>query len=100
MIYSHARISTAGQCVGMQATALTAARAEKLFRKVASGPHTDRAQLRRSIDALGPGDELRVTRLDRLARSTRDLPNTLAAITGKQAARAKARRRNACRDRA
>jgi DNA invertase Pin-like site-specific DNA recombinase len=26
-----------------------------------------------------------VTRLDRLARSTRDLPNTLAAITGKQA---------------
>jgi hypothetical protein len=33
-------------------------------------------------DQLGKGDVLTVTRLDRLARSTRDLLNTLAAITG------------------
>ena len=52
---------------------------------MASGAKTDRTQLRRSIDALGPGYVLMVTRLDRLARSTRDLLNTLAAITGKQA---------------
>ena len=56
-----------------------------MFREVASGAKTDRAQLHRSIDALGPGDVLMVTRLDRLARSTRDLLNMLAAITGKQA---------------
>jgi DNA invertase Pin-like site-specific DNA recombinase len=31
-----------------------------------------------------PGDVLTVTRLDRLARSTRDLLNTLAAITAKE----------------
>ena len=37
------------------------------------------------LDQLGTGDVLMVTRLDRLARSTRDLLNTLAAITGKQA---------------
>jgi DNA invertase Pin-like site-specific DNA recombinase len=43
------------------------------------------AQLRRVLDALGPNDVLMVTRLYRLARSTRDLLNTLAAITGKQA---------------
>jgi DNA invertase Pin-like site-specific DNA recombinase len=56
-----------------------------VFREVASGAKTDRTQLRRSIDALGPSDVLMVTRLDRLARSTCDLLNTLAAITGKQA---------------
>jgi DNA invertase Pin-like site-specific DNA recombinase len=40
---------------------------------------------RRAIDAIDKGDVLTVTRLDRLARSTRDLLNTLAAITGKGA---------------
>ena len=50
-----------------------------------SGAKTDRAQLRRVIEALQPGDVVTVTRLDRLARSTRDLFNTLAAITCKKA---------------
>jgi len=85
MIYGYARVSTDGQSVEAQVIALTAAEAEKVFREVASGAKTDRAQLRRSIDALGPGDVLMVTRLDRLARSTRDLLNTLAAITGNKA---------------
>ena len=85
MIYGYARVSTDGQSVEAQVTALTTAGAEKVFREVASGAKTDRAQLRQAIDALGPGDVLMVTRLDRLARSTRDLLNTLAAITGKQA---------------
>ena len=85
MIYGYARVSTDGQSVDAQVTALTDAGAEKVFREVASGAKTDRAQLRRALDALGPGDVLMVTRLDRLARSTRDLLNTLAAITGKQA---------------
>jgi DNA invertase Pin-like site-specific DNA recombinase len=50
-----------------------------------SGAKTDRAQFRRVIEVLEPGDVLMVTRLDRLARSTRDLLNTLAAITAKKA---------------
>jgi DNA invertase Pin-like site-specific DNA recombinase len=37
------------------------------------------------IEALEAGDVLMVTRLYRLARSTRDLLNTLAQITGKKA---------------
>jgi DNA invertase Pin-like site-specific DNA recombinase len=41
------------------------------------------AQLRRLLDQLDADDVLLVTRLDRLARSTRDLLNTLATITGK-----------------
>ena len=85
MIYGYARVSTDGQSVEAQVTALTAVGAEKVFREVASGAKTDRTQLRRALDALGPGDVLMVTRLDRLARSTRDLLNTLATITCKQA---------------
>ena len=64
---------------------LTKAGCKKVFREVASGAKTDRAQLRRLLGQLEAGDVLTVTRLDRLARSTRDLLNTLAAITGKKA---------------
>jgi DNA invertase Pin-like site-specific DNA recombinase len=63
----------------------TKAGCKKVFREVASGAKTDRAQLRRLLDVLDAGDVLTVTRLDRLARSTRDLLNTLAAITAKKA---------------
>jgi DNA invertase Pin-like site-specific DNA recombinase len=41
-----------------------------MFRELASGTKTDRAQLRRLLDQLEAGDVLTVTRLDRLARST------------------------------
>ena len=65
--------------------ALTAAGAVKVYREVASGAKTDCTQLRRVVQALTAGDVLLVTRLDRLARSTRDLLNTLAAITDRGA---------------
>jgi len=85
MIYGYARVSTDGQSVNAQVAALRKHGAGRVFREVASGAKTDRAQLRRVIDQLDAGDVLMVTRLDRLARSTRDLLNTLAAITGKKA---------------
>jgi DNA invertase Pin-like site-specific DNA recombinase len=85
MIYGYARVSTDGQSVEAQVAALNTAGAGKVFREVASGTKTDRAQLKRTLDALGADDVLMVTRLDRLARSTRDLLNTLAAITAKGA---------------
>jgi DNA invertase Pin-like site-specific DNA recombinase len=56
-----------------------------VFREVASGANTDRPQLARLVSELAAGDVVMVTRLDRLARSTRDLLNTLAAITEKKA---------------
>jgi DNA invertase Pin-like site-specific DNA recombinase len=59
--------------------------ASKAFREVASGAKTYRVQLRRVIDQLDAGDVLMVTRLDRVARSTRDLLNTLAAIADRKA---------------
>ena len=85
MRYGYARVSTDGQSVDAQVRQLTKAGCEKVFREVASGAKTDRAQLRRLLDRLAAGDVLMVTRLDRLARSTRDLLNTLAAIAGKKA---------------
>jgi DNA invertase Pin-like site-specific DNA recombinase len=85
MIYGYARVSTDGQSVDAQVKQLRKAGAEKIFRETASGARSDRAQLSRALAALGKGDVLMVTRLDRLARSTRDLLNTLASIADKKA---------------
>ena len=80
MIYGYARVSTDGQSVDAQVKQLRAAGAETVFRETASGARSDRAQLRRALSQLAKGDVLMVTRLDRLARSTRDLLNTLDTI--------------------
>src|SRR5437667_4501169 len=85
MIYGYARVSTDGQSLAAQVAVLRKHGASKVFREVASGAKPDRAQLRRLLDQLDAGDVLTVTLLDRLARSTRDLLNTLAAITAKKA---------------
>jgi len=85
MIYGYARVSTDGQSLDTQVKQLRAAGAQKVFRETASGAQTDRPQLRRALSQLTEGDVLSVTRLDRLARSTRDLLNTLATIAGKGA---------------
>ena len=85
MIYGYARIPTDGQSVEAQVVALTAAGAVNVYREIASGAKTDRAKLRQVLARLAAGDVLMVTRLDRLARSTRDLLNTLAIITAKGA---------------
>src|SRR5262249_41800321 len=88
MKYGYARVSPDGksESVDAQAKQLTKAGCKKVFRDVhVSGAKTDRAQLRRVIVALEPDDVLMVTRLDRLARSTRDLLNTVAAIAAKEA---------------
>jgi DNA invertase Pin-like site-specific DNA recombinase len=80
MKYGYARVSTDGQSVDAQVRQLTKAGCKKVFREVTSGAKTDRAQLRKVLAQLEEGDVLTVTRLDRLARSTRGLLNTLATI--------------------
>jgi DNA invertase Pin-like site-specific DNA recombinase len=79
--YGYARVSTDGQTLDAQRAAPTAAGAERVFAEKASGMRGDRAQLARTVAALEPGDVLLVTRLDRLARSTRDLLNVLHAVS-------------------
>ena len=80
MIVGYARVSTDGQTLDAQQGALRAAGATSVFSEKVSGAKTDRAQLAKAIAALAEGDTLIVTKLDRLARSTRDLLNTLDAI--------------------
>ena len=80
MIVGYARVSTDGQTLDAQQTALREAGATRLFAEKQSGAKTDRAALARCIASPEPGDTLLVTKLDRLARSTRDLLNTLAAV--------------------
>ncbi len=84
-VFGYARVSTDGQSVEAQVAELRAAGAQRVFREKISGAVTERAQLRRALEALGKGDVLVVTRLDRLARSTRDLLNMLAQIAEKKA---------------
>jgi DNA invertase Pin-like site-specific DNA recombinase len=79
-ILGYARVSTDGQSVDAQVKQLRAAGAEKVFGETASGTKSDRRELDRALKALSDGDTLLVTRLDRLARSTRDLVNTLDTV--------------------
>ncbi len=80
MIVGYARVSTDGQTLNAQQSALSEAGCAKVYAEKQSGVKTDRAQLAKAIAALGNGDTLVVCKLDRLARSTRDLLNTLAEI--------------------
>ena len=81
MIIGYARVSTDGQTLDVQQAALREAGATRVFSEKISGAKTDRQQLANAIAALAEGDTLIVTKLDRLARSTRDLLNTLDAIS-------------------
>jgi DNA invertase Pin-like site-specific DNA recombinase len=84
-IYGYARASTDGQTLAAQDAALTAAGCAKVYAEKVSGVATDRKALRKAMEVLQEGDTLIVTRLDRLARSTRDLLNTLHAVAKKGA---------------
>jgi DNA invertase Pin-like site-specific DNA recombinase len=77
----YARVSTDGQTLAAQTEALHQAGCARIFAEKISGAYSDRPQLAKAIAALGEGDTLVVCKLDRLARSTRDLLNTLATIS-------------------
>jgi DNA invertase Pin-like site-specific DNA recombinase len=85
-IIGYCRVSTDGQSLESQIAALKAAGARRMFPEKQSGARTDRKQLHKALTALGEGDTLVVTRLDRLARSTRDLLNILHDIGERGAA--------------
>ncbi len=84
-IYGYARVSTDGQSLGAQVASLKEASCEKIFQEKISGAQSDRKELVRLMATLAKGDVVVVTRLDRLARSTRDLLNLLGTIAEKEA---------------
>ena len=85
MLVGYGRVSTDGQSLTAQVAELKAAGCTEVFQEKVSGAKTDRAQLSRLLSRLAEGDVLVVTRLDRLARSTRDLLNVLGAVADKGA---------------
>src|SRR3974377_1285249 len=76
----YARVSTDGQSLQSQTEALHLAGCGRVYSEKQSGVTTNRRQHAKVIAAVGEGDCLVVCKLDRLARSTRDLLNTLDAI--------------------
>jgi DNA invertase Pin-like site-specific DNA recombinase len=76
----YARVSTDGQALDALQAALRDAGCERVYAEKQSGAKTDRAALAKAMASLAEGDCLIVTKPDRLARSTRDLLNTLDAI--------------------
>lgn len=80
-VYGYARVSTEGQTLAGQEAQLAEAGAAKVFaEKVSGASAANRTALAKALAALREGDVLVVTRLDRLARSTRDLLNILDAV--------------------
>jgi DNA invertase Pin-like site-specific DNA recombinase len=79
-IYGYARVSTDGQSLASQDAKLHEAGCAKVYAERISGARSHRPELAKLLRRLEPGDVLMVTRLDRLARSTRDLLNTLDTI--------------------
>ena len=76
MKYGYARVSSSGQDLTIQVEALTKAGCETIRPEKVSGTSTQgRDELNTLLDFLRDGDELVVTRVDRLARSIRDLQN-------------------------
>src|SRR5262245_58991786 len=84
-MYGYARVSTRDQDLAAQDAELRGVGCAKVFKEKVSGAKTDRPELAKAIGRLEPSDVLVVTRLDRLARSTRDLLNVLDQI-GKRGA--------------
>src|SRR6516165_2922541 len=76
-VYGYARVSTDGQTLASQDGQLHAAGCAKVYAEKVSGARSDRPELAKLLRRLESGDVLMVTRLDRLARSTRDLLNIL-----------------------
>ena len=83
--YGYARVSTDGQSLAAQDAQLHAAGCVKVYAEKISGARSNRPELAKVLKRLDLGDVLVVTRLDRLARSTRDLLNILDDIAKRDA---------------
>jgi DNA invertase Pin-like site-specific DNA recombinase len=82
--YGYARVSTTDQDLTIQIDALTAVGCETIRQEKVSGTSTQgRDELNTLLEFMREGDELVVTRVDRLARSIRDLQNIVYDLNKK-----------------
>jgi DNA invertase Pin-like site-specific DNA recombinase len=81
MKYGSERVSSDTQGYAAQVEALKAAGCERIWSEKASGKSTNgRPELAKLMKALVPGDAVVVTKLDRIARSSRDLHNIVGEL--------------------
>jgi len=80
MLVGYARVSTHDQKPALQLDALKAAGCQRVFREKASGAQRDRPQLVAAVDYMREGDTLVVWKLDRLARSMKQLIETVEGL--------------------
>src|SRR4029453_18660775 len=80
----YARVSTQEQDLALQLDALRAAGCERIYTEKASGAQRDRPQLQAALEYLRADDTLVVWKLDRLARSLRQLLDTVEALHRRQ----------------
>ena len=73
MLIGYARVSTEDQDLTLQRAALKGTGCQRIYEEKISGANRSRPELNRLLDQLRAGDVVVVSRLDRLARSTRDL---------------------------
>ncbi len=86
-IYGYARVSTLDQDLTIQRAALKAAGCGVVRAEKASGSRRDgRTELQVLLDFVQPGDTLVVTRIDRLARSMKDLQDLVHELIEKSVA--------------
>jgi DNA invertase Pin-like site-specific DNA recombinase len=81
MKIGYARVSTEDQKLTIQLEALKQAGCDRIFREKVSGAYRDRPELNRMLDHLRKGDVVVVLKLDRLARSTRNLLEIVETIS-------------------
>lgn len=84
MFVGYARVSTRDQNPQSQIGALMAAGCERVFTEKASGANRDRPELKAALDYIRAGDTLVVWKLDRLARSVRQLVETAEDLAKRQ----------------
>ena len=80
MLIGYARVSTHDQNLDLQMNALEEAGCEKIFTEKASGAQRDRPQLKEALGYMRSGDTLIVWKLDRLARSLKQLIETVEKL--------------------
>ena len=78
----YARVSSYGQSLEVQQEKLRDC--DRIFQEKQSARTDDRDQLQMCLDYVRDGDHLVITKLDRLARSTRDLLNIMQRLQNKQ----------------
>ncbi|MDX1017304.1 helix-turn-helix domain-containing protein [Sinorhizobium medicae] len=79
-LIGYARVSTRDQTVAAQLDALRKVECARIFEEKASGANRDRPQLAAALDYMREGDTLVVWKLDRLARSLKQLTETVETL--------------------